>query len=341
MTGKKDELKKITEDLVQEETERNAQESFKDELNEKLLLSMSDMLDNQNEEITSSDKEQQDTERQSTKRQKTGHQDTKHQKTKNTKASKKKRKIKRGPRIVITLLLGIILFLIVLLTCIMGIYLKGKNRMTSADSITFRVPDGITAVSDNNGRTVTYENKQYQRRTGTTNLLLIGKNPDHTFSTVVANFDPKSKFLRFMPVPAALLAIDYRSAMNYSDIAGYVSEFLCGLPIQGYMVLDMQVMDTLMETQTDQVLDNLQMQKLAVFTGEVVDNTSENWMIPSKIFGEFQESFSTNLKVADLSYVYTLFVVCNHSPEYEFTEPMDINMVFQQLLNTFYDEKQE
>lgn len=322
-TEKRNELETIQKDDLREKMDKNEQELLAEEMNKKLFVELSHVLEERSED-TEPEKE-----------------NTSKKKVSQKKASKKKHRSRKYFKAALTILLAVILCIIALSTCIVGIYCKGKNHMTSTAGITFQIPEGITASSANNGKNITYENKDYQRRAGTTNILMIGRNPDHTFSTVVVNFDRNSKSLRYMPVPASLIAIDYSSAMNYSDIADYVSEFLCGIPIQGYMVLDMQVVDAFMETNTEQVADNIQMQKLAVFTGEVADNASDNWMIPAKIFEEFQESFSTNLEVADLSYVYTLFVVCNASSEYELDEPTDRNMVFQQLLNTFYDEKQE
>lgn len=239
-------------------------------------------------------------------------------------------------KIVVTVLLGIVLCLIVMTVCFMGIYWKGKNHMTSFDGMVFRIPEEVTAVSDNNGRTVSYEDQKYQRRTGTTNLLLIGKNPNYTFSTVVVNFDEKSNSYRTMAVPASLLAIDYSSAMNYSDIADYVSDYLCGLSIQGYMVLDMQVVDSYLDTKTEQITDSQQMEKLVQFVDKVTDSASDDWTVPAEVMKMFGNSFSTNMSLADLCYVYRLYVTCSGSAENEFTESTDIHMVFQQYLNTFY-----
>lgn len=378
MTEKRDELEEARKTDFREKTEINEQELFIEEMNKKLFAELSDIFEEQTgkaeaekedasekdvleekilneeaseekiaeEEISKEEISEEVILKGEVSKKKDSKKEIPQKKASKKQISKKKRsKKKHGPgkyfRIVITVLLGIILFIAVLSACAVGIYWKGKSHMTSASGIKFQIPEGVTATSSNNGKTVTYENKDYQRRTGTTNILMIGKNSDHTFSTVVVNFDGASKSLLYIPVPASLLAIDYSSAMDYSDIADYVSEFLCGLPIQGYMVLDMQVVDTLLETETEQVMDNLQMQKLTVFAGEVVDNASENWMIPSKIFEEFQDSFKTDLDVADLSYVYSLLIVCSDSAEYEFVEPMDTDAVFRQLLDTFYNEKQE
>ncbi|MGN1141462.1 MAG: hypothetical protein ACI4TF_09690 [Oliverpabstia sp.] len=240
-------------------------------------------------------------------------------------------------KIVVTVLLGIVLCLIVVSVCFMGIYWKGKNHMTSFEGMVFQVPEEITAVSDNNGRTVSYEDQKYQRRSGTANILLIGKNPNYTFSTVVVNFDEKSNSYRTMAVPASLLAIDYSSAMNYSDIADYVSDYLCGLSIQGYMVLDMQVVDGYLNVKTDQITDSQQMEKLVQFVDKVTENASESWKVPAKVMKMFGNSFSTNMSLADLCYVYRLYVTCSGSAENEFTVPTDIHTVFQQYLNTFYE----
>lgn len=240
-------------------------------------------------------------------------------------------------KIVVTVILGVVLCLIVMSACFMGIYWKGKNHMTSFDGMVFQVPEEVTAFSNNNGRIISYEDKEYQRRTGTTNILLIGKNSNYTFSTVVVNFDEKSNSFRTMAVPASLLAIDYSSAMNYSDIADYVSDYLCGLSIQGYMVLDMQVVDGYLDAKTDQITDQLQMEKLVKFVDKVTDSASEDWTVPAEVMKMFGNSFSTNMSLADLCYIYRLHVTCSDSSANEFTEPTDIHMVFQQYLNTFYE----
>lgn len=343
----------IQKDDLWEKIDRDEQELLAEEINKKLFAELSHTLEERSEDtepekentsqknISQKNVSKQKTHKGEDLKEKISQKNASKKKTARKKVSKKKHRSRKYFKVALTILLAVILWIIALAACIVGIYCKGKNHMTSTAGITFQIPEGINASSANNGKTITYENKNYQRRAGTTNILMIGKNPDHTFSTVVVNFDRNSKSLRYMPVPASLIAIDYSSAMDYSDIADYVSEFLCGIPIQGYMVLDMEVVDVLMETNTKQAADNIQMQKLAVFTGEVADNASDNWMIPAKIFEEFQESFSTNLRVADLSYVYTLFVVCETSSECELTEPTDQTMVFQQFLDTFYDEKQE
>lgn len=361
MTKEKNDSSMVSGNHPWEEDERKAQENFREELNEKLLAGLSDMLNPQNENSSSGSVESEKTEDQTTVPERENQQNSSKQnagkqniglqstvvkgKNKQVKTSKKRaasaKRMNSVLKIVLTSLLAVLLVLIILAACAVGIYCKGKNHMTSSAGMKFQIPEAVTATSDNNGRTVNYENKDYRYRTGTTNILLIGKNPDHTFSTVVVNFDEKSKIIRFMPVPADLLAIDYSSSMNYSDIADYVSEFLCGLPLQGYMVLDMQTVDSVLETETDQVTDSIQMQKLTVFVKEFTDNASDNWMIPMHVFEKFQESFGTNLGIADLCYMYVLFIMCDNSLESEFAEVSDMNMLFQQYLHTFYEEKQE
>lgn len=361
MTKEKNDSSAVLGNHPWEEDERKAQEDFREELNEKLLAGLSDMLNPQNENsssgsiesemtedqtIVSKRENQQNSSKQNAGKQNTGLQSTVVKgKNKKVKTSKKRtasaKRMNSVLKIVLTSLLAVLLVLIILAACAMGIYCKGKNHMISSAGMKFQIPEGVTATSDNNGRTVSYENKDYRYRTGTTNILLIGKNPDHTFSTVVVNFDEKSKIFRFMPVPADLLVIDYSSSMNYSDIADYVSEFLCGLPLQGYMVLDMRAVDSILETGTDQVTDSIQMQKLTAFVEELTDNASDNWMIPMHVFEKLQESFGTNLGLAELSYMYRLFIVCDNSLEYEFVQPTDMEMVFQQFLSVFCDEKQK
>lgn len=329
MTKEKNSSSSIPGNRLWEEEEKNAQEDFREELNEKLLAGLSDMQNLQNEDIPPERMEAA----------KNRSQTAVH--ARRDRRGGKSKKVKRGFKIALTGLMAVLLVFIAVAACAVGIYGIGKSRMTSSADMNFRVPEGIAASSDNNGRTVICENKEYRYRTGTTNILLIGKNPDHTFSTVVVNFAEESKTFRFMPVPAALLAVDYSSSMNYSDIADSVSKFLCGLPLQGYMVFDMQIVDSILEIETDQLTDSAQMQKLTVFVDELTDNASENWMIPAKVFEKMKEVFSTNLQLSDLSYIYRLFIVCDSSLEYEFAEPSDMNMVFQQYLRIFYEEKQE
>lgn len=352
---------KIDEIDIDENTETYVQENFREELNQQLLLGIENMMALQKEDekpsksetVKSQPKEHKEVEKhkkiekhqKAEKHQNTEkHQkDEKHQNTQKhpikKQKPKKKKKVGKSVRIVLTVFLGILLLLVVMSVGMMVIYIQGKNHMTSSENMVFQAPEGIAVSSENNGRTITYENKDYQYRSGTTNLLLIGKNPDHTFSTVVLNFNEKAKTVRYMPVPAEMVNIDYTSAMNYSDIAEYVSEFMCGLPIQRYMVLDMQVVDHLLQMETERIIDDIQIQKLIVFAGDVLDNASENWMIPMKIAEEFQDSFCTNLKVSDLMYTYTLFVQWEDDPSYEYSESTDLPMFYEQMINTFYDEK--
>lgn len=350
-----------TYENTDENTDADSQENFREELNQQLLLGIENMIALQKEDekpsksetVKSQPKEHKEVEKhkkiekhqKAEKHQNTEkHQkDEKHQNTQKhpikKQKPKKKKKVGKSFRIVLTVFLGILLLLVVMSVGMMVIYIQGKNHMTSSENMVFQAPEGIAVSSENNGRTITYENKDYQYRSGTTNLLLIGKNPDHTFSTVVLNFNEKAKTVRYMPVPAEMVNIDYTSAMNYSDIAEYVSEFMCGLPIQRYMVLDMQVVDHLLQMETERIIDDIQIQKLIVFAGDVLDNASENWMIPMKIAEEFQDSFCTNLKVSDLMYTYTLFVQWEDDPSYEYSESTDLPMFYEQMINTFYDEK--
>lgn len=312
-----------------------------EEISEELGIDISDVVE-QPEKKAGAEREDTSKKKKTTNKKKTSNKKNTTNKKNTSKKKSGSGKSRKGFKITVTVLMGIILFIVVLAFCGMGIYLKGKNHMTSSSGMAFRIPEEVTAFSDNNGRTVSYENRDYQRRTGTTNLLLIGKNSNHTFSTIVVNFDEKSNSFHSMAVPASLLAIDYSSAMNYSDIADYVSDYLCGMPIQGYIVLDMQAVDGIVEAETNQdITDHVQMQKLTMFVEKVIDSASKDWLAPVKVTETLGESFGTNMSIADLSYVYRLYVTCSSSSEDEFTEPTDIVMVFQQCLNTFYDEKQE
>lgn len=329
------------EESADAEIKEEKPDAYHEEISEELNIDVSDMTEKQ-VKIAETKKEGDLKEKKAQKKEKPPKKKNTPQKgkiSKKKKVLKKKSSSRKGFKIVVTVLMGFILVVVVLAACAMGIYWKGKNHMTSSGSMKFRIPEAVTASSDNNGKIVSYENKDYRRRTGTTNILLIGKNQNSTFSTVVVNFDEKSNSFRSIAIPASLLAIDYSSAMNYSDIADYVSDYLCGLPIQGYMVLDMQVVDAFIEAEEDQITDYLQLQKLIMFINKVTDSASENWLVPVKVMKMFGDSFRTNMSIADLSYVYRLYVTCSGLSEDEFTESTDVNMFFQRYLNTFYDEK--
>ncbi|MCI6996554.1 MAG: hypothetical protein MR936_07100 [Eubacterium sp.] len=252
----------------------------------------------------------------------------------------KKRKKKKNPvlmwKIFFSAIMAILLMLIVLTITVMGIYISGKQKMTDSRNGELRFSENAQAISEYQGQKITYENQIYRKQPNASHVLFIGKNTDGAYSMVLMNFNGSIGEMSAMPIPRALLNLDVTSEVCYDDMQEEVSRLLYGLPVHGYLTLDLQIA----AKKTGQILSNTASDKgcteiLIDFIRQTVRNADNDMTGIWKNVEDMQDTLQWNMDVAELCYLYITAVNCAGSKITEI-KVRDSEDLLPGILKTFY-----
>lgn len=257
-------------------------------------------------------------------------------KKKNKKKKKKRRNMPFGLKVFFTVIMGILMVLVILTAIVIGIYVSGKQQMTDLGSGELRLPENVQAVSEHQGRKITYEGQTYRIQQDASHVLFIGKNADGAYSMVLMNFNSSTGKISAMPIPRDLLNMDFSSAMYYTDMQDAVSQFLYGLPVHAYMVIDMQKAAEKM----DQILSKTASDKgcmdlLIDFVQQTVNEADNDVTSIWKTIGDMQDVVRWNMDMKELCYLYVTAVECDSS-RITAAQVRDSEDVLPAILKTFY-----
>ena len=251
-----------------------------------------------------------------------------------------KRKKKKSPvlrwKIFFSAIMAILLMLIVLTITVMGIYISGKQKMTDSRNGELRFSENAQAISEYQGQKITYENQIYRKQPNASHVLFIGKNTDGAYSMVLMNFNGSIGEMSAMPIPRDLLNLNITSAVCYDDMQEAVSRLLYGLPVHGYLTLDLQMA----AKKTGQILSNTASDKgcteiLIDFIRQTVRNADNDMTGIWKNVEDMQDTLQWNMDVAELCYLYITAVNCAGSKITEI-KVRDSEDLLPGILKTFY-----
>lgn len=254
-----------------------------------------------------------------------------------SKKKKKRKKLVLGWKIFFSATMTILLVLIVLTVTVMGIYISGKQKMTDTRNGELRFSENVQAISEYQGQKITYENQIYRQQPDASHVLFIGKNTDGAYSMVLMNFNGSTGEMLAMPIPRNLLNLDITSEMCYDDMQEAVSRLLYGLPVHGYLALDLQMA----AKKTGQILSNTASDKgcteiLIDFIRQTVKNADNDITGIWKNVEDMQDTMQWNMDVAELCYLYVTAVNCAGSKITE-TKVRDSEDILSGILKTFYN----
>ncbi|MGN0263282.1 MAG: hypothetical protein ACI4DX_02655 [Oliverpabstia sp.] len=257
-------------------------------------------------------------------------------KEKTEKRKKKRRKMPFGLKVFLTVIMGMLLVLVILAAIVTGIYISGKQQMTDSGNKELLLPENVQAISEYRGQKITYEGQIYRLQQEASHVLFIGKNTDGAYSMVLMNFNSSTGKLSAMPIPRELLNLDFSSAMYYTDMQDAVSRLLYGLPVHGYMVVDMQKA----AEKTGQILSNTASDQgcikiLLDFIQQTMKDADNDITSIWKTVGDMQDQVRWDMDMTELCYLYITAVDCAGS---EITEArvQDSADLLPAILETFY-----
>ena len=260
----------------------------------------------------------------------------KYSKKKTKKKKKKRKKLSWGWKVFLTVIMGSLLVLVVLAAIFTGIYIRGKQQLTDSRRVELSLPEDVQAISEYQGQKITYEGQSYWMQQDAFRLLIIGKNTDGAYSMVLMNFNGNTGEMSAMPIPRALLNLDVTSEVCYDDMQEEVSRLLYGLPVHGYLTLDLQMA----AKKTGQILSNTASDKgcteiLIDFIRQTVRNADNDMTGIWKNVEDMQDTLQWNMDVAELCYLYITAVNCAGSKITEI-KVRDSEDLLPGILKTFY-----
>lgn len=255
---------------------------------------------------------------------------------KSLKKKKKRKKLSMGWKVFLTVIMGSLMVLVVLAAIFTGIYISGKQKMTDLRNEDLHFSDNVQATSEYQGKKITYENQIYRKQTDASHVLFIGKNTDGAYSMVLMNFNGSTGEMSAMPIPRDLLNLNITSEVCYDDMQEAVSRLLYGLPVHGYLTLDLQMA----AKKTGQILSNTASDKgcteiLIDFIRQTVRNADNDITCIWKNVEDMQDTLQWNMDVAELFYLYVTAVNCAGSKITE-TKVRDLEDILPGILKTFY-----
>lgn len=183
--------------------------------------------------------------------------------------------------------LMILAIIILLLACLamiaVGLMLKGRLDMTSSKEVEMKAPVNLQIASENNGKTVNYNGATYYLNEEITNILCIGVDKDsleqqnqigyggQADSLFLAVLDAKNKKMSIIGISRdSMVGVDiydtdgnyvetkeeqlclsyaYGDGLNTSceNTVASVSRLLYGIPVHGYVAIDMDSIGAMTE----------------------------------------------------------------------------------------------
>lgn len=257
-------------------------------------------------------------------------------KKKTKKKKKKRKKLSLGWKVFLTVIMGSLLVLVVVAAIFTGIYIRGKQQLTDSRRVELSLPEDVQAISEYQGRKITYEGQTYWMQQDAFRLLIIGKNTDGAYSMVLMNFYGSIGEMSAMPIPRNLLNLDFSSAMYYDDMQEEVSRLLYGVPVHGYMVVDLQTA----AKKIGQILSNTASDKgcteiLMDFMRQTVKNADNDMTGIWKTVEDLQDTIQWNMDMTELCYLYVTAVNCAGSRITE-AQVRDSEDILPAILKTCY-----